>query len=364
MRIGIDARMMGAGYGIGRYIEQLVSHLFVCDADNDYVIFVKDAAIDVPDTWEKIVVDIPWYSIKEQTHFTSVIKKAKVDVMHFPHWNVPFLYQDPFVVTIHDLTMFHFSRPEATTLGPVVYALKDFAHRMIVRRVVKKAKHIITTSDFTKQDIAKTLSVSEKKMSTIYQAPFEMHSASFIDILKDHRISKPYVLYVGAAYPHKNTEMLLHAWSIFKKEHDTEDVYQLILAGKENFFYNRLVEKINDPSIIYTGFVSDESLDSLYAQADLFVFPSLYEGFGLPPLEAMQRDVPVVSSNASCMPEILGDSVLYADPKDPAFFAGQIARGLFDEDVRFELKKKGKKRSSEFSWEKLAEETLRVYQQA
>lgn len=372
MKIGIDCRMLGPGFGLARYVEQLVKHLLEIDSDNEYVLFVR-ANTPLPPSrgeFKVVVADIPWYSWAEQTKFKKIIDKEKVDLMHFPHWNVPLFYNKPFVVTIHDLIMYHFPRAEATTLGPLKFWLKDRAHRLLVKHAVKKSKHILVTSEFTKQDIHQTLSVPMEKMIVTYQAPFDMNHKSRIMnhelINEKFGINKPYVLYVGAAYPHKNLKNLIKAWQIFVDKHDNE--YQLVLVGKDSYFYDRLV---NDPSltlpllrggeVIYTGFVPDDELVELYQQASLYVFPSLYEGFGLPPLEAQKYNVPVVSSSASCLPEVLVDSALYFDPENGEQMADIMWTGLTDNNVRFELQNNARENLKRFSWQKLAEQTLGVY---
>lgn len=365
MRIGIDARMMGKGFGIARYVEQLVLHLLSIDTENEYVLFLQndnwnEIAHNLPGV-KKVLDNISWYTLQEQLMYTKIIQKEKVDLMHFPHWNIPYFYHNPYVVTIHDLIMFHYPRAEATTLGPVKFWLKDQAHRMLLRKVTGQAKHILTTSEFTKQDIHETLNVPLKKMTVTYQAPFMSSQPMEIDrpgILERYKISKPYVLYVGSAYPHKNLERLLEAWKVFEQKYGFD--YQLVLAGKESYFYKRL-QSIISHSVICTGFVPDEELSFLYKNASLYVFPSLYEGFGLPPLEAMAHGVPVISSNRSCLPEVLQNAALYFDPENITDMAQALDDGLHDEKLRQDLKEKSISVLQKYSWEILATQTLSVY---
>jgi glycosyltransferase involved in cell wall biosynthesis len=367
MRIGIDARMLGSGFGLARYVQQLVLHLQKIDKENQYVLFLKSDNWDEvgeSDNFKKVLADIHWYGWNEQTKMKTVIKKEKVDLMHFPHWNVPLFYNDPFVVTIHDLIMYKFPRPEATTLGPIKFWLKDMIHRLLVNHAVKKAKYVIVTSEFTRQDVHETLGVDLGKMSVTYQAPFEslksIKSESQKSFIEKIDLNKPYVLYVGAAYPHKNLERLIKAWKLFEEERG--DDYQLVLVGKQNYFYDKLQSKIrNLKSAIYLGFVPDDELIQLYVNASLYVFPSMYEGFGIPPLEAQQYDVPVVSSNASCLPEVLGESALYFDPENVEQMAEIIYKGLTDKDARFDLKNNARENLKRFSSIKLAESTLEIY---
>ncbi len=380
MRIGIDCRMFGPKQaGLGRYVQQLVLSLMEIDKKNEYVLFVLAntplAPLNRGELRFKIVeANIPWYSWEEQIKFPNIIKQEKINLMHFPHWNVPLIYNSPFVVTIHDLIMYHYPRQEASTHGPFVYWLKDRVHRLVVKHAVKKAKHIFVTSEFTKQDVHKTLHVPLNKMTVIYQSPFQISNQiqnsppkadapmaqNTKEILNKFKISKPYVLYVGNAYPHKNLEGLLKAWEIFCKKRNCH--YQLVLVGKENYFYKRLKSEVRSlKSVIFTDYVPDDELSVLYQNASLYVFPSLYEGFGLPPLEAMAYGVPVVSSNASCLPEVLGEAALYFDPENYEQMADVIYKGLTDENIRFELRQNAVENLKRFDWNFLAKQTLMCY---
>lgn len=367
MRIGIDARMLGAYHaGIGRYIEQLVLHLQTLDSTNEYVLFLKkdnwDSITLTNPRFSKVLADIHWYGWEEQMKFSSIIDQAQVDFMHFPHWNVPLTYNGKYVLTLHDLIMYHYPRKEASTLGPLAYWVKDKVMRRIVSRAAKRAEHIFVTSEFTKHDIHETLGTPLNKMTVTYQAPLVLEREKSKAVLDKFSITKPYVLYVGSAYPHKNLHGLIKAWEYFTEQN--EDTYQLVLAGKDHVFYTRLKETIPEnlrTTIVFTDFIDDAELASLYKQASLFVFPSLYEGFGLPPLEAMSVGVPVVSSNRACMPEVLGEAALYADPENPEEFAHAMHTALNDEDVRYTLKENARVELQKYSWKRLAEQTLGVY---
>jgi len=381
MKIGIDARMLGTGFGIARYVQQLVLHLEKIDTANQYILFLRKENWDefepTKPNFKKVLAGIPWYSLAEQIKFPAIIKAEKVDLMHFPHWNVPLFYNEPYVVTIHDLIMYHYKRTEASTHGPMVYWIKDQMHRIILNKAVRTAKKIFVTSEFTKNDLSKTLHVPLEKMIVTYQAPFEKinFTNNVENIRTKYNITKPFVLYVGAAYPHKNLDGLIIAWKIFTEKHGND--YQLVLTGKENYFYKKLVKDFsttlrfgrndnNDATdnkdIVYTSMASDAELTALYAHTSLYVFPSFYEGFGLPPLEAMTHDVPVISSSRSCMPEILGNAAEYFDPDNLNEMAETIWRGLTDQNLREKLKTEAKKQIIKYSWDTLAEQTLQIYQ--
>ncbi|MDD4476683.1 MAG: glycosyltransferase family 1 protein [Patescibacteria group bacterium] len=368
MRIGIDARMYGPSQGgLGRYIEQLIKHLEKTDARNEYAIFLRKANWNEyePSTpnFHKILADVPWYGWAEQIKMPLIIKKEKVDLMHFPHWNIPFFYHGRFIVTIHDLILFHYPSRQASALGPAAYWFKNLAYKIILRRAARRAEHIIAVSEYTKKDIIQNLKISSEKISVVHLAPCPMTRIKQDNSLQKYGLARPYVLYIGVAYPHKNLERLLEAWNIFTRKYG--DDYQLALAGKKNYFYNRLlngdlIKQSNN--IVFIDFVPDENLFFLLKNASLYIFPSLYEGFGLPPLEAMLSNTPVISSNASCLPEILGDAAYYFNPSDANEIAEAINRGLKDKKMRENLLKNAKQTLARYSWDKTAKKTLEIYE--
>jgi len=368
MRIGIDARMYGKGFGLARYIEQLILHLEESDTKNEYIIFLRKENYDTfqPNNpkFKKVLADIPWYGFAEQIKLPALIKKEKIDVMHFPHFNVPLFYFASYVVTIHDLIMFHNFKHGATTRNPLVYWVKHMVLGILLKIITRRAKHVLVTSEFTKKDVHETLNVPLEKITVTYQAPFVSQNAATHgtqEVLQKYSITKPYIMYVGAAYPHKNLEGLLKAWELFEKKYGEK--YQLVLVGKENFFYTKLKNTVlpHYKNVIYTGFVGDDDLAPLYKGSTLYVFPSLYEGFGLPPLEAMAQGIPVVSSNKSCLPEVLQDAALYFEPEKPEEMADTIYKGISDEAVRAELKEKAQRLLPRYSWEDLAHQTSHIY---
>lgn len=401
MKIGIDARMLGPECGgLGRYVEQLVVHLHEIDQENQYVLFLKQDNWDyvrthdhMPNRWyveqyynlpqeehrgitltqpnfTKVLADVHWYGWEEQLRLPRIIKEQQLDLMHFPHWNVPLTFNDPFVVTIHDLLLLHYPTREASMLGPLSYWIKHTAYRKVLHHAVHGATHILTPSEFSRRDIHHTLNVALENITVTYEAPFLTHQkqlgAEDSSILTTYGIEKPYAMYVGVSYPHKNLGGLLSAWEKMKEHYGGD--FQLVLVGKDNYFYKRLKAthrlKHTDTSVVFTGFVEDEALHELYKQARLYVFPSLYEGFGLPPLEAMTHGVPVVSSNRTCLPEILGEAALYADPENADQFARALYEGLTNEDVRFDLNMRAKEELKRYSWKKMALETKDIYERA
>lgn len=368
MRIGIDARMYGPTQGgLGRYIQQLILNLEKTTSKDDFVIFLRfenwHEYTPANPRFTKIAADIPWYGWKEQVLFKKIIKQQKVNLMHFPHWNVPLTYNDPFVVTIHDLLLLHYPTRRASTLGPLVYWFKNWMFKKVLNHAAKKSRSIIATSEYTKKDLITTLDVPAAKIHVTYQAPTELPDKPTVGLLQQYGITKPFVIYIGVAYPHKNLPQLVKAWGEFKKTYQTKE--QLVLVGKQNYFYNQLLESAewkNSPDVHYAGFVPDEHLPELYRQAALYVMPSLHEGYALPTLEALSFDLPIISSEATCLPEVLGDAALYFDPNNPKAIAETLHQGLTDQKKRAELQENGRKIRQKYSGTVLAQKTLALYQ--
>ncbi len=365
MKIGIDARFYGPhGTGIGRYVQKLITYLEQVDHDNEYVIFLQQDNFNQykpsNPNFRKVIADYKWYTLEEQIKFPKTIKHHKVDLMHFPHFNVPLFYNKKFIVTIHDLILTKFPTIRASKLSPIMYWFKHLMYRLIISHAAKKSKKIITFAEYTKNEIIKTFGVSETKIAiTDESADLQNGIAADKNILNSYEIKSPYILYVGNVYPHKNLDRLINA-------NLKIDGMQLVIGGRKDYFLNRLESEtrsrgIGSDQVIFTGFISDEVLRTLYQNADVYVFPSLYEGFGLPPLEAMNEGCPVASSDQSCLPEILGDAVLYFDPLDVNSIAESIKRILSSDELRNELITKGKEQVKKFSWERCASQTLKLY---
>lgn len=362
MRIGIDARFYGTKQrGIGRYVKKLVDGLVEFDRQNDYVIFLsRDNIEDFKTTNPKVkrvLFDIRWYSLAEQLAGHRIIRRERLDLMHWPHLNVPWFAAKPYVLTIHDLIINRFPDSRSTTLPRWLYWLKLMAYRQVVKRAVNRAQKIIVPSEFVKEDLIKTYVLSADKVQVIYEGYFLADGQQTMAITH-FKITKPFLLYVGSAYPHKNLERLL---SVFKKLNQ-EKKYQLVLAGRTDYFFERLKKIAKpDPDVIFTGFVSDSELAALYQEAQLYVFPSFYEGFGLPPIEAQAHGLAVVSSNSSCLPEVLADGAVYFDPNSEAEMLASIKSVLENPSLIKELVVKGSTNVKKFNWTKAVKETHSLY---
>jgi glycosyltransferase involved in cell wall biosynthesis len=371
MRIGIDARFFGpVGKGLGRYVERLVENLEKLDQKNEYIIFLRKENWDyyTPklSNFRKVLADYQWYSLKEQVMMPFAIWREKLDIVHFPHFNIPIFCPIKFVATIHDLILLQFPTPRATTLGPLLYKIKYLAYRIVIGLGLRRAKKVITVSECTKKELVKFFKINSEKIEVTYEAcdgveygqlkiPEKKNLAKF-------GIVKPYLLYVGNAYPHKNLEGLL---KIFPKLNLD---CQLVLVGKEDYFYKRMKEEIKgalvEENVIFTEFVSEATLADLYRNARLYVFPSFVEGFGLPGLEAMSYGLPVIASNSSCLPEIYGNAAVYFNPRSEEDMIEKIRFIWTDEPTRERLIKLGLEQVKKYSWQSLAEKTLQIYQNA
>lgn len=381
LRIGIDARFYGpANKGIGRYAQEIVDRIINIDTENEYVIFLYQDNYDLfqnnDPRIKKIKLNIRWYTLKEQLLFPWHIWKEKLDFIHFLHFNAPVFVPIKFIVTVHDLILTKFPTVRASTLSPILYKIKNFCYKIVIWAVIKRAKLVIAVSEFTKKDIINKYKIKPDKVIVTYEGISKpkknngLNSEKIDDkkILLSYNIKKPYILYVGNAYPHKNLEGLLDIWPFIKKE---KTDLQLVFVGKMDYFYKRIenyakqLKNFNtkeDLGIIFTGFVKDEDLGALFKNALIYVFPSKYEGFGLPPLEAMANGCPVASSNLSCMPEILGDSVFYFNPNNSDDMKNKIIQLINNDELKEKLIKKGYLQIKKYSWQTCVKLTIEAHQ--
>jgi len=370
MRIGIDARFYGPlGKGLGRYTQKLIENLENVDQENQYIIFLRQENWDDYQphntNFHKELADYRWYTLAEQIYLPKKIRRSQLDLMHFPHFNVPILYTGKFIVTIHDLILTQYPTVRASTLGPLLYKIKHLGYKLVIASAVHRAKLILTVSNYTKSQIISHFKIDESKIKVVYEGidPIvRQESLLQKSILDKYNVKKPYFLYVGNAYPHKNLETLLNA---FKKFLSNNFNHHLVLVGKEDYFFERFKKQAKDlgieKNVTFTGFVSDMDLPCLYQNADLYIFPSFCEGFGLPPLEAMSYGLPVISSNSSSLPEILDNAAYYFNPHNEEELLNALVRLISDKMLRNDIIEKGFLRAKEFNWQKLAQSTLSLY---
>lgn len=368
MRIVIDARMYG-DFGIGRYNRNLIKNLQKIDQKNEYFILHKRdefKKINYEKNFTKILADFHWYGLTEQYQMLFILKSIKPDLVHIPHFNVPLFYSGKFVVTIHDLTHQYFQMRESTTHSPVLYKLKQIGYKAVFKKAVTKSVKIFVPSNYVKEllrekwmvEPGKILVTEEGVDENIIRFEKEISNLQSKTILQRFNIAKDYLFYVGNAHPHKNIEGLIRAFLTLHEKH--KNLY-LVMAGKDDYFWQKLKGKYPHEQIIYLGNVTDQELVALYKNASVFVMPSFEEGFGIPLLEAMACSCPVVASNAGSLKEVGGDAANYFDPKSEEMMVLKISEVLNDQKMREDLIKKGLERVKKFSWEKLARQTLEGY---
>lgn len=374
MKIVIDARMYGLEHaGIGRYVMNLVNQLEKVDKKNEYFIFLRKEYYRKlkfkNKGFKKVLVDIPHYSFKEQLFLPGILRKIRPDLVHFPHFNVPIFWQGKYIVTIHDLIK-HESRGVETTTKPTpIYWLKYLVYQLTVFSAVKRAQKIITPSKWWKKELVKSYHLKPEKIVVTYEGAGEFSkkkpTVSGPAALKKYGITKPFVIYTGSLYPHKNVLCLVQAVIRLNKQGER---LSLVIACARNVFLERFKKEIERMKsldlVVLAGFVPDGELIALYKEAEAFVTPSLLEGFGLPGLEAMMVGLPVVSSNASCLPEIYGQAALYFDPLNIEDMTEKIERVIRDKKIREKLIKKGFEQVKKYSWQKMAEQTLKIYHES
>ncbi len=369
MRIGLDARFFGpqAGTGIGRYTRRLIEGLEAIDDRNEYVVFLREDNFGLYQPrharFRKVLAPWRWYSIGEQISFPRLLRREQLDLVHFLSFNVPLQAPRPFVVTIHDLILNKFPTERASTLGPVLYWAKHSAYLQVVRRAVRRAAAIVAVTEHTKQDVLQEFGVPSTRVRVTYEA-CDPPTSDLVDRASLGRlgIRDPYVVNVGNAYPHKNLERLIEAVAVLRRNGER---VQLVLVGREDYFARRLRHHVAQrqlaDAVIFTGFVDDRELETLYRAATMYVCPSLYEGFGLSGLEAMARGVPVIAANRSSLPEVYGSAAEYIEPESVESIAVAVRRLLHDRSRRDELIRLGRACVAKYSWERMARETLAVY---
>ena len=358
--IVIDARESGTTSG--RYVDSLIKYLHELKPHHQFTLIARSHRLDflhtIAPNFSVIETEHKEFSFGEQLGFYRQIKALRADLVHFPMPQQPLLYRGSVVTTIQDLTTVRFRNPAKNA---VVFWLKQQIYKFLIWYVAHKSQLLIAISEFVKRDAAAFTHVPETKFTVTLEAA---------DILTEHSepveelIGKKFIMYVGRPTPHKNLSRLISAFAKLKASHPD---LTLVLAGKKDANYARheariIRDKLDD--IYFTDFIPDEKLRWLYENCRAYVFPSLSEGFGLPGLEAMLHGAPVVSSNATSLPEVHGDAAVYFDPLSIDDMAAKIDAVISDDAKRAEMIKAGKKQAQKFSWKRMAEKTLTVYEKA
>lgn len=396
MKIVIDARFFGTETGIGRYVKELIENLERVDLENQYVIFLsaKNFELYRPQNpnFQKKLADIKWYSLAEQFKIGRLVDAERADLAHFPHFNVPIFCRTPYIVTIHDLILRHFPTSAASTKNPIIFYVKYFAYNFILKMAIRRARKIIVPSYFVRNDIIKHFASTflplykgedrgggfADKIRVIYEGLANLPRTGLgEEYLKAKGIAPPYLLYIGNCYPHKNLEKLIEAFEIISPTYPppqggggTRRGLQLVLVGKRDYFSKRLEENItkrytlNAKRCIFYGYATDEELSTLYKHAALYVFPSLMEGFGLPPLEALSFGLPSAVSDIPVFHEILGEAAFYFNPNDPADMAAAITDALQNTESRSKILEEGRRVLSRYNRHNHAEKIKETYNAA
>ncbi len=363
MKIGIDTRLWNET-GVGRYIRNLTIELSKIDKTNDYVLFARSQDLSsikssiTNSKFQTINANVPWHSLAEQYKFLKIINEQNLGLMHFTYYSHPIRYKMPYVVTIHDLIIYHFATGKASTKNPIFYHLKRQAYKRIIKTSAKNAQKIIVPSNYVKKDAAETLKVKSEKVVVTYEGVDSLDSKFMTNNSKVKNVPDgKFFMYVGNAYPHKNLEALLEAFSNFENKETS-----LLLVGPDDFFYKRLKKDLpNNCTVLHN--VSDEELEHLYKKAVALIHPSLAEGFGLTLLEAMSKDCPVIASDIPVLKEVCRDHAIYFDPKN----ADSISEKMdymynLDQSEREKITQSAKKYANGYTWKKTASETLTVYE--
>lgn len=368
MRIGLDGRASKwyRGTGIGNYTYQLISNLTKEDKHNDYIIFMpedSDLEFKIPRNLNiKKISSNRGNNFWDEVNIPNILGDNEVDIYHVPQNGIGLPNEKicPFVITLHDVIPL--KMPE--TVGENY--LRIFNKE--IPEIIKKCDGIITVSNYSKKDIAKTLSFPEDKIYVTYLSNEKMYKKenkqySKIIMKKYYGIDENYILYVGGFSPRKNILGLIRAYSILNQKYGTKE--KLVIAGKKGKSYGIYKDetiklKIED-KVLFPGFIELNHMPYLYSASELFVYPSFYEGFGLPPIEAMACMVPVIASNITSIPEITGDAAILTDPYDINKLAEEMHNVLCNESIRKKLILNGLKRVSGLSFKKTALETLKIY---
>jgi glycosyltransferase involved in cell wall biosynthesis len=366
VRIAIDARKLG-DFGIGTYVRNLLRQLARQDTANEFVVLCRDVDCDMVDelgpAFRPVVEMARGYSIAEQFAVPLDLRREGAELFHAPHYVLPALTPCRSVVTIHDCIHLRFPQYLPSRFG-YAYA------RAQMWTATHRAGRVITVSEASKRDILRYFRVPESRIDVIYNAIDdrfwqEPAAEEIARVRERYRLTDPFVLYAGNIKPHKNLERLIESFHLLRQNSPELRDVQLLIIGDEISKYAALRRAVHrhklHKHVRFFGFVSDQTLAALYRLADVFVFPSLYEGFGLPPLEAMASGTPVITSNVSSLPEVVGNAALMIDPYEPAAISDAIRRVLTSAELRADLRRRGLARAREFSWERSIRRVREIY---
>jgi glycosyltransferase involved in cell wall biosynthesis len=374
LRIVVDIRYI-RDFGVGTYIRNLIRALAVVDRENHYILASSTSEVpdlaELPANFEIAVYHAPKRRLWDSVAFGFFLRSLAPDLIHLPLNEMPLWMPHPYVVTIHDMSSLLYGAAN----GP-----RDNYRLWRFRRGLLRADRILAVSEATRRDVSNLLSIPAERIQTIYGAPDprffrSVHEPEFQAqkqrLLERYQIEYPFILYAGRIRPHKNVPRLIEAFAVVRNELASHPMYsdlRLIIIGDEisrNPDVRRaVVQTRNQQAIRFLGFVPFDTLRFFYSAASVFAFPSLYEGFGLPPLEAMATGTPVVTSSLSSLPEVVGDAAMIVKPENVFDIARGLREVLLDEHLRDRLIAAGYVQARRFDWHRTAEQSLEVYRRS
>jgi glycosyltransferase involved in cell wall biosynthesis len=372
LRIVFDVRR-ARDFGIGTYIHGLLHALAAIDRYDDFVLVAlpenqagHGAFAGLPPNFKTVTYrKTDSYSLNHVA-FPLFLHRLAPSLVHIPLNRVPLFMREPYVVTIHDMASLLFGNGSS---------LRMQTRRFLLRRGLLRAKRIMAVSEATRRDVHDALGIPADRIRLAYNAPNTdffrpTPSDRARGVLERYQIDYPFLLYAGNIRPQKNIPRLVEAFAVARERLSRHAVYRdlhLVIIGDEISRYpsvrRAVIQTRVEKAVRFLGFVPFEALRIFFESAALFVFPSLYEGFGLPPLEAMATGTPVVASNVSALPEVLGDAALLVNPENVFEIARAIQEALLDEELRRQLIAKGKAQAARYSWDRTAREVLKVYRE-
>jgi glycosyltransferase involved in cell wall biosynthesis len=359
-KIVIDARESGTS--TGRYVDKLIEHLHKLKPKHAIILLARAERLkylaEIAPNF--VVFETPFkeFTFEEQIGLFKQINTCEADLVHFPMVQQPILYRGHVVTTMQDLTTIRFSNP---TKNPEVIWTKQQVYKWLNKRVARKSIALITPTEFVRQDVANYTHVSPEKITVTLESADPITEA--MEPVPD-LVGKQFIMYVGRPTPHKNLDRLIRAFELLQR--DRPDLV-LALVGKKDAMYELVEKKARErnpnlKNVVFTGFVGDGQLKWMYKNCRAYCFPSLSEGFGLPGLEAQCHGAPLACSNATCLPEVYGDSAHYFDPLDVEDMAAKIGEVVDDPILREDLIERGRIQVAKYSWERMAKQTLAVYE--
>jgi len=360
VRIAIDARMLKAGtmHGIARYVHELISCLRTAGGKHRFFIFVnEDSPLEsmvLPSNMELITARTRWISLSEQIELPNLLRRLRADLFHSPSFVAPFYSPCKTIMTIHDLN--HMVLPQFYTPFHKVY------YSFFVKRCIRRSEAILTVSRFSRDEIVRTLKVPPEKVAVTYNGISPNYrrvtNPETLRYVRDiYELPERFVFCLTNNKPHKNVHQLVRAYSYSGLK------LPLVLACPFDSGILSVAEQYGKKHLVFfSKFINEEHLPAVYSLTDLFVYPSTYEGFGLPPLEAMACGAPVVVARSSSLPEVVGDLAIFANPFDYQDMARALRAGIEDTAARARMQENGLAHAMQFSWEQMARQTLAIYE--